>query len=161
MLPFMRGAHLLTLFQDVFNDPFHGSACHRPPTDGCEIDGCPDNEAFPALITGPAREGRAVNLASLAGRVHSDVTVRVIGQRRVSSWEWPITSHRGSPHRPTQTQHLRHRGRGQHHNSSINSYIVHSRLEFREIFIQKYIYLFYYLLSILKCIVNILLKKYR
>lgn len=79
----------MTSFQDVFNYPFHSLPFASFRADGCRIHSWGDNKAFlwqlsvlrpPYLVILIDSE-----LGAVAGRVHADVTVRVVGHKQVSA----------------------------------------------------------------------------
>lgn len=79
----------MTPFQDVFNYPFHSLPFDSFRADGWGIHSWGDNKAFlwqlsvlrpPYLVILIDSE-----LGAVAGRVHADVTVRVVGHKQVSA----------------------------------------------------------------------------
>lgn len=79
----------MTSFQDVFNYPFHSLPFASFRADGCRIHSWGDNKGFlwqlsvlrpPYLVILIDSE-----LGAVAGRVHADVTVRVVGHKQVSA----------------------------------------------------------------------------
>lgn len=79
----------MTPFQDVFNYPFHSLPFDSFQADGWGIHSWGDNKAFlwqlsvlrpPYLVILIDSE-----LGAVAGRVHADVTVRVVGHKQVSA----------------------------------------------------------------------------